>query len=75
MYPFMTYLPIFFSLSAGVKDCVLCFEHALRRSRWRPDVMTYYIICVFEVDIFIVDVVRWLLVLLFYIKKFFKVKS
>ena len=37
--------------------------------------MTYYIICVFEVDIFIVDVVRWLLVLLFYIKKFFKVTS
>ena len=37
--------------------------------------MTYYIICVFVVDVFIVDVVSWLLVLPFYIKKFFKVQS
>ena len=37
--------------------------------------MTYYIIYVFVVHVFIVDVVRWFLVLPFYIKKIFKVKS
>ena len=45
MCPYITYLPIFFSLSAGVKDCVLCFEHAQESMEAeRHDVL--YNICV-----------------------------
>ena len=45
MCPYITYLPIFFSLSAGVKDCVLCFEHAQESMEAeRHDV--FYNICI-----------------------------